>query len=297
VSVRLIPGLKAGATVAEACEKLADVFRQAGLDEALADARILTGHALSLSRAQLLAQSDRELEPREIDAISARAMRRLRREPVSRIVGFREFWGLKFEINPSVLDPRPDTETVVEAALDWLTTRSLRNERLRVLDIGTGSGALLLSLLSELPNAIGIGTDISMDALATARVNAQRHQLEARCHLVRCNFTAALRGPFELIVSNPPYIASGDIAMLAPEVRDHEPRPALDGGADGLAAYRAIAADSPRLLADGGRLIVELGQGQAEAVGALLRQGGLAVKGPPQRDLSGINRAMIASAP
>jgi len=297
VSVRLLPGLKAGATVAEACEKLADAFRQAGIDDAMADARILTGHALSLGRAQLLAQSDRELEPREIDAISARAARRLRREPVSRIIGFREFWGLKFEINPSVLDPRPDTETVVEAALDWVTTRSLRNERLRVLDIGTGSGVLLLSLLSELPNAIGIGTDISMDALTTTRANAQRHDLANRCHLIQCEFTSALRGPFELIVSNPPYIASDDINTLAPEVRDHEPHAALDGGVDGLAAYRAIAEDSPRLLADGGRLIMELGQGQAEAVGALLRQGGLAVKDPPRRDLSGINRAIIASAP
>ena len=297
MSVRLVPGLKAGATLAEACEKIADAFRQAGIEDAMADARILAAHALSLGRAQLLAQSDRELEPREIDAVSARAMRRLRREPVSRIVGFREFWGMKLEINSTVLDPRPDTETVVEAALDWLTTRSLRNEKLRVLDIGTGSGALLLALLSELPNAIGIGTDISMDALVTARANARRHELDDRCHLLRCDFMSALRGPFELIVSNPPYIASGDIEALAPEVRDHEPHIALDGGADGLAAYRAIAADGCRLMADGGRLIMELGQGQSQAVGTLLQQGGWTVEDAPRRDLSGINRAIIASAP
>ena len=166
-----------------------------------------------------------------------------------------------------------------------------------MLDIGTGSGVLLLSLLSELPNAIGIGSDISIEALATARANAQRHDLADRCHFVCCDFTSALRGPFELIVSNPPYIASGAIETLAPEVRDHEPRAALDGGADGLAAYRAIAADGRRLLGDSGRLIMELGQGQADAVGELLQQGGLAVKEPLRRDLSGINRAIVARTP
>lgn len=295
--MRHITGLKAGVTVAEACQRIAEAFRQAGIDDAMTDARILTAHALSLSRAQLLAQSDRELEPREIDAVSVRAARRLRREPVSRILGYREFWGLKLEINPSVLDPRPDTEIVVEAALDWIAVRSLRNEKLRLLDIGTGSGALLLALLSELPNAVGFGTDISPGALVTARVNAQRHNFANRCHLVCCNFATALRGPFELIVSNPPYIPSGEIETLAPEVRDHEPRVALEGGADGLAAYRALAADGRRLLADRGRLILELGQGQADAVGALLQKGELTVEDAPRRDLSGIYRAISANAP
>ena len=290
-----IPGLKAGATIAEACEKLAQAFRQSGIDEAAADARILVAHALSLTRAQVLAQSDRELEPREVDAISARAARRLSREPVSRIVGGREFWGLKLDITPAVLDPRPDTETIVEAALDWLTTRGLRQEKLRVLDIGTGSGALLLALLSELPNAAGIGTDLSIDALGIARINAHRHELASRCHFICCDHAAALRGPFELIVSNPPYIAAGEIDGLAPEVRDHDPRLALDGGADGLDAYRAIAGDARRLLAERGRLIVELGAGQSDMVSRLFTQAGLAVDEQPRRDLSGINRALSVS--
>jgi release factor glutamine methyltransferase len=237
------------------------------------------------------------LEPREVDAISARAARRLGREPVSRIIGSREFWGLKLEITPAVLDPRPDTETVVEAALDWLTTRGWRNERLRVLDIGTGSGALLLALLSELPNAIGIGTDISTDALSIARINAHRHELAPRTNFICCDLAAAVRGPFELIVSNPPYIATNEIERLAPEVRDYDPRLALDGGADGLAAYRAIAGDARRLLAERGRLIVELGQDQSDMVNRLLTQAGLTVDEAPRRDLSGVNRALSASTP
>ena len=290
-----IPGLKAGATIAEACEKLAQAFRQSGIEEAAADARILVGHALSLTRTQMLTQSDRELEPREVDAISARAARRLCREPVSRIIGSREFWGLKLDITPAVLDPRPDTETIVEAALDWLTTRGLRQERLRILDIATGSGALLLALLSELPNAAGVGTDISIEALSIARINARRHEFASRCHFICCDLAAALRGPFDLIVSNPPYVATAEIERLAPEVRDHDPRLALDGGADGLAAYRAIAGDARRLLAERARLIVELGQGQSDVVSRLFAQAGLTVDENPRRDLSGINRALSVS--
>lgn len=292
-----IPGMRADVSVAEACETLAQVFRQSGIDDPAIDARILVAHALSLTRAQLLSQADRELDAREVNAISARAARRLKREPVSRILGSREFWGLKLDITPAVLDPRPDTETVVEASLEWITTRGLRQEAIRVLDIGTGSGALLLALLSELPNAVGVGTDISTDALAVARINAHRHDLASRCHFVCCDLAHAVRGPCELIVSNPPYIVSDQIDGLAPEVRDHDPRIALDGGADGLEAYRAIARDGRRLLAERGRLIVELGQGQADAVQGIFTQAGLAIAGEPRRDVSGIKRALSASTP
>jgi release factor glutamine methyltransferase len=292
--VRVIAGLKAGVSLQQACELMAQAFRSAGVDNAKTDARILAAHALKLSRAQLISQGDRELEPREVDALSARAARRLKREPVSRILGEREFWGLQLKIDTSVLDPRPETETVVEAALDWATKNQLCNEALRVLDIATGSGALVVALLSEFPAAIGVATDKSLDAVKVAHANAQLLGLAQRCMFIAADYGTALRGPFDLIVSNPPYIASGDIAELAPEVRDYDPRLALDGGADGLDAYRAIVDDAPRLLAPRGRLIVELGQGQAEVVAEIATRAGLLVE-PPRADLAGISRALCAS--
>lgn len=293
----MLSGLKAGVSLQQACEVMTQAFRAAGIGEPQADARILAAHALRLTRAQIISHAERKLDQRELDALTARATRRLAREPVSRILGAREFWGLNLAIDPSVLDPRPDTETVVEAALDWIATRHLKNEKLRVLDIGVGSGALLLALLSELPAAIGVATDKSIDALKLARSNAQRLGFAERCTFVACNFTDALRGPFDLIVSNPPYISSAEIPALAPEVREHDPLLALDGGEDGLAAYRAIASDAPRLLVPRGRLVMELGQGQAENVSALVRAAGLSIETPIQRDLSGINRALCAVAP
>jgi release factor glutamine methyltransferase len=293
----VLPGLQVGVSLQQACELMTQAFRAAGIDDPQADARILAAHALGLTRAQIISQGRHKLDQREIDAIAARATRRLAREPVSRILGTREFWGLELTIDPSVLDPRPDTETVIEAALDWIATRHLKNEKLRILDIGVGSGALLLALLSELPAANGVATDKSIAALKLARGNARRLGFAERCTFVACNFTDALRGPFDLIVSNPPYIASGEIPGLAPEVRDHDPLIALDGGADGLAAYRAIASDALRLLAPRGRLVVELGQGQAESVGAILRSAGLSIETPIHRDLGGVNRALCAAAP
>lgn len=292
-----IPELKAGVSLKDGYELLAKEFRSCGIEDAQADARILTANAVGLSRAQLISQADRALKPHEVEAMSARAARRLAREPVSRIIGSREFWGLDLAIDPSVLDPRSDTETVVELALDWITTRHLKNEKLRILDIGTGSGALLLALLSELPAARGVATDKSITALTRARANARRLGFADRCMFVACNFTDALHGPFDLVVSNPPYISSAEIPGLAPEVRDHDPRIALDGGEDGLAAYREIASDALRLLVPRGRLVVELGQGQADSVGAIVRAAGLSIETPIRRDLAGINRALCATAP
>jgi len=294
--VRLVPGLKAGASIAEALRLMAQFFRLNGIEDADADARILLAHALHLDRAQLLAQSDRLLEAREIDTVLPLAARRLKREPVARILGRKEFWSLPLGLTPDVLVPRPETETIVEAALDRVLRGGLRLERLRVLDIGTGSGALLLALLKEMPNATGTGTDIDAGALACARANAERHNLAGRCSFVAGDMAAGLAGPFDLIVSNPPYVARGEIARLEPEVRDYDPKLALDGGEDGLDAYRAIAAAAPRLLAPDGRLIVELGAGQELSVRALFTNTGLAIV-TVRNDLSGIPRALVANAP
>lgn len=291
--MRSVPGLKAGASVAEAMRLVTQTLQLAGMESPQADTRALVGYALRLDRARLLAQSDRILEAREIDAISALVARRMTHEPVARIMGRKEFWSLPLEITPDVLDPRPETETVVEAALDFVARSGLRQEKLRVLDIGTGSGALLLALLKELSNATGTGTDISTAALAVARSNAERLGLAARCRFVVCSIGGSIAGPFDLIVSNPPYIPHDAIAGLAPDVRDYDPRIALDGGADGLDAYRAIAAEAPRLLAPGGRIFVELGVGQEDSVHALFAAAGLVVN-PARPDLGGIPRSLGA---
>jgi release factor glutamine methyltransferase len=292
--VRVIPGLKAGASVSEVIHFVAQAFRPAGIEEAETDARVLVGYALRLDRSKLIAQSDRFLEAREIDAISALAARRLKHEPVSRILGKKEFWSLGLTVTPDVLVPRPETETVIEVALDFVVRGGLRMEKLRILDIGTGSGALLLALLHELPNATGTGTDTSKTATQVARDNAASLGFGPRCSFIVCDIASDVQGQFDLIVSNPPYIARADIASLPPEVRDYDPIMALDGGDDGLAAYRAIAADAKRLLAAGGRLYVELGKGQEAAVRGLFGQAGLTV-GAARKDLAGIPRVLGAS--
>jgi len=291
--VRVILGLKAGASVEDALRAVAQSFRLAAIETPEADARLLVGHALKLDRTQLFAQGDRLLEAREVNVVSALAARRLQHEPVARILGRKEFWSLMLQVTPAVLVPRPETETVVEAVLDHIMRAGLRQERLSVLDIGTGSGALLLALLSELPNALGIATDISTEALAVARANAERHKLAARCTFVCCNIAAALSGPYDLIVSNPPYVARAEIETLAPDVRNYDPSIALDGGSDGLDFYRAIGAGAQRLLAPGGRLFVELGAGQEPAVRALFTMAGLTVAAA-RNDLAGIPRALEA---
>jgi release factor glutamine methyltransferase len=291
--VRIIPGLKDGASVSEALQLVAQTFRAAGIEDADADARVLAGHALHLDRARLISQSDRVLEAREISAISGLAARRLKREPVSRILGRKEFWSLALAITPDVLVPRPETETVVEGALDFVVRNGLRMEKLRILDIGTGSGALLVALLNELPNATGIGTDISRAALEAAQINLAQFGFESRSSLIACDMAAGVEGQFDLVVSNPPYIARGEIASLSPEVRDYDPMMALDGGDDGLTAYRSISADAKRILAQGGRLFVEMGAGQEPAVRELFTNAGLVV-GIARNDLAGTPRVLGA---
>jgi len=219
------------------------------------------------------------------------AGRRLRGEPVARILGSREFWGLPLQLSAATLVPRPDTETVVALALQMLRARP-DADRPRIADIGTGSGAILLALLSELPDAMGVGTDISAAALRTASANARNLGLARRAAFVACDYVSALSGPFDLIVSNPPYIRSAEIKDLASEVRDHDPLGALDGGSDGLNAYRALVPQAVRLLARGGTLALEVGHDQGADVEQLMAVAGLTLRGPPRTDLAGIPRAV-----
>ena len=283
-------------SIGEARRALAAQFRGAGLDSPELDARILLGHALGMDHTALAAADTQPLAASATAAIAELAARRLASEPVARIVGAKEFWGLSFIVTPAVLVPRPETETVVELALALIDRQGKRTRALRIADLGTGSGAILLALLSELPDASGIGTDIDLQALAVARRNAETLGLAARVGFLRGDYGSALQGPFDLIVSNPPYVARRDIEGLAPEVRDHDPPHALDGGTDGLAAYRAIASDAPRLLGPDGRLVVEIGAGQDREVERTLIQGGLAIDAV-RHDLLGLARAIAAARP
>jgi release factor glutamine methyltransferase len=279
-----------GQTVEAARRLLAAQLKKQGIDSAELDARLLTGHVVGLDLTGMITSAKRPITPDESTLLVDYARRRLHGEPIARILGSKEFWGLTFQLSSGTLVPRPDTETVVELA--WRIAAPPRDRPLRILDIGTGSGAILLALLSERSDASGIGTDISVAALKTASGNAARLELARRAAFVACDYATALSGPFDLIVSNPPYIRSADIEGLATEVRDHDPRAALDGGADGLDAYREIAQETVRLLAPGGALVLELGQGQSADVRRIMAAVGLKLSGPPQRDLAGIDRAV-----
>jgi release factor glutamine methyltransferase len=272
---------------------LAARLQSAGIDSAELDARELIGHALGLDLTGMISAANRALTPDESDRLEVLLKRRLAGEPVARILGQKEFWGLRLSLSPATLVPRPDTETVVELALQMLRD-SAASWAPRIADLGTGTGAILLALLSELPEATGVGTDISGEAVETATANALSLGLGARASFIQCDYASALTGPFDLIVSNPPYICSGDIAGLATEVRDHDPRAALDGGPDGLAAYRALIPHTARILAPGAALVVEAGQGQAFQVEALMTAAGLVPQRAPKADLAGIPRAVGA---
>ena len=277
--------------IAAARRILAAQFEKAGIDTAALDARLLIGHALSLDHTGLASAAKRLLTPAERETISALAARRVAGEPVARIVGVKEFWGLPLTLSAATLVPRPDTETVVEAALA-IVEPARRNEPLRIADLGTGTGAILFALLHEWPQATGLGIDIDPQAVETARANAALLGMEARAEFRVADFNEDLTERFDLVVSNPPYIPTRDIADLAREVRDHDPRRALDGGADGLHAYRVIARRAPYLLKPDAFLIVEIGIGQAADVEAIFNAAdGLEVVAV-KPDLSGIPRAV-----
>lgn len=265
----------------------AKALARAGIDNARAEARLLLSHVTGWPRERLIGYPEDIVEPAAPyhEAVARRAAR----EPMSHILGHREFWSRDFRVGPDVLDPRPDTETLIEAALAWAKARKTP---LRILDFGTGSGAILLTLLAELPDATGCGVDLSEAALCIAEANAAALGVLDRVRFVRGSWGAGLDGGYDLIVSNPPYIPSADIDRLEPEVAQYEPRLALDGGADGLLAYRNLLPHAARLKAAGGQVFLELGIGQADSVAALAKQAGLLPIGTA-RDLSGIDRVLI----
>lgn len=256
-------------TVREAQAALTRVLGAAGIDEPGRDARILVHSALGMSAADVLREPDRRVMRHDAEMLAGMALRRLAREPISRILGYRAFFGRRFDIAPATLDPRPCTETLIEAVLELAVQEGWKDAPLRILDIGTGSGAILVTLLAELPQATGIGSDVSADALAIARRNAERIGVGPRATFQFARTLEGLDGPFDLLVSNPPYIASADIADLDPEVRDYDPAAALDGGTDGLDFYREIAAGFARFVPHGWA-VFEVGAGQADAVAGLL---------------------------
>jgi release factor glutamine methyltransferase len=282
----------AGQTVDTARRALTARFKSGAIDSSEIDARLLVGAVLGLDLTGLIAGAHRQLTADESTRLEGFAQRRLQGEPVARILGHKEFWGLPLKLSAATLVPRPDTETVVELALELLRADGPLNRELRIADLGTGSGAILLALLSELPNAHGFATDISAAALQTAETNATHSGLSGRATFIACDYATGLSGPFDLIVSNPPYIRSADIADLAAEVREYDPLPALDGGADGLDAYRALIPQAAGALAPGGVLVVEAGAGQSGQIQALMTAAGLTPAGPSKADLAGIQRAV-----
>jgi release factor glutamine methyltransferase len=287
----------AGQSIETARRLLTARFEAAGIDHATLDARMLIGAVLQLDLTGLIAQGPRRLTVDDTARLDAFARRRVAGEPIARILGMKDFWGLPLKLSADVLVPRPDTETVVEAALEILRAEGRIRAQLRIADLGTGSGAILLALLSELPNATGIGTDLSAAALETATTNAQHLGLTPRVDFMVSDYAEGLSGPLDLIVSNPPYVRSADIASLAPEVRDHDPHLALDGGPDGLEAYRRLAAQASELLSPGGLLVLEIGQGQDGDVAQLVAAAGLMIAGPTRADLAGIGRAVVGKLP
>lgn len=277
----------AGTLVARGTERL--TF--AGLETPQREARLLLGHVLEMPAAELILAPDRRVTLDEKRRFDALIERRAEREPFAYLTGRRDFWSLELEVSPATLIPRPDTETLVETAL---AVAGPPATPLSILDLGTGSGAILLALLAELPRAEGLGVDVSEGALEVARRNALHAGLAGRARFAISSWWSHVRGEFDLIVSNPPYIPTRDIEGLDADVRDYEPRLALDGGPDGLGAYRAIlSAPLPRL-SPRGAVIVEVGIGQAGAVAAMMRDSGLphtAVR----RDLGGVERVVAGA--
>lgn len=269
-------------------------LRAAGVESPEAGARVLLKFALSLDDAALVSASRTLISEEQRAYIGRLIDRRIAGEPVARIIGRKEFWSHSFQLGADTLVPRPETETIVEAALSIFPAQ---DAKLRVLDLGTGSGILLASILLERKKATGIGIDRNENTLRIARENLNALGLVERAQFICGDWSAALDQRFDLVVANPPYIASKDISSLAREVREHDPHTALDGGADGLDAYREIIAELPQLISEKGIAVLELGIGQEDEVAALARARGLEVREPARRDLGNVPRALIVYPP
>ncbi len=280
-------------TVGELVQSVAVRLTAVGIAESRLEARLLLGEAAGWTLEKIVAERDTALESGIVARVERLAARRLQREPMSHVLGWREFWSLRFKITSDVLTPRPDSETVVEAVLGALSDRQAR---LRVLDLGVGSGCLLLALLHELPGASGVGVDRSARALVVARQNARALGLGARAEFRSGDWGDGLEEVFDVVVSNPPYVPSDDIEALDPEVSEHEPWLALDGGPDGLDCYRRLVGQLGYLVRPGGVVALEVGRGQASLVARLISDTGfrgVAV----HNDFGGIPRVVLARRP
>ncbi len=280
--------MKLSALLAESRASLAE----AGIEDAKLDSRLLVEHFSGTTQADAIGRPDLLVSPEAVVAVRQAISRRAAGEPVHRILGFRHFYGLKLFLSPETLEPRPDTETLVDAVLPHLRQLAARGSACHILDLGTGTGAIALALLAEVSEATAIGVDISADALATASRNALENGLSERFEAVRSDWFEKISGSFHVIVANPPYISSGELETLQDEVRNHDPARALDGGADGLDAYRTIATQAKAHLEAAGRLAVEIGHTQRLDVTGLFEAVGFRLL-EARQDLAGRDRVLV----
>jgi release factor glutamine methyltransferase len=267
-------------------------FSDAGILDSALDARLIVEHYSATSRAQAISTPERIIGAAAVSDIERALRRRISGESVHRILGFREFYGLRLSLSAETLEPRPDTETLVDALLPFVRSVAAREKPCRILDLGTGTGAIALALLTEVEAATATGVDISADALATAHANAVSLRVDSRFTTLISDWFSRISGKFHVIAANPPYIPSNDLMNLQAEVRDFDPARALDGGADGLDAYRTIATHAGAYLEDGGRIGVEIGYGQRDVVSKLFEANGYRVA-EARQDIAGRDRVLV----
>ncbi len=276
--------------ISETLEESYKILERAGICSYRLDSQLLLAESLKSSREYVIGYPEKELSSESHQIFSSLISRREKREPVSQILGKREFWGMEFKVNRHVLDPRPDSEILIETAIKLFKNR---DKKLKILDVGTGSGCLLFSLLKEFPNAHGVGIDISFEALSVAKDNSVNLGLANRTKLVLTSLTEGIKGKFDLVISNPPYIKSGEIDYLEPEIRYYEPICALSGGIDGLYFYKQLSLNIPYILKSDGYVIFEIGKGQLNQVSEMLKSNNFCEINYA-RDYKNIERCVVA---